>query len=90
MIIRNNLSMRYSLRTNLFSLLLLNVLGTAISIAQETSLAPAEVIARVNGQELTAGDLQLEFFSRQVSGDQTSRSQMELLQNLINRKFLLS
>lgn len=80
--------MRYSLQTILFSLLLLNVLGTSISIAQETSLAPAEVIARVNGQELTAGDLQLEFFSRQVSGDQTSRSQTELLQNLINRKLV--
>jgi len=66
------------------------LLGTVVHAQQETevkSVSPDEVIAVVNGKSLTAGQLQWQFYSQQLSGS-TAAQREQMLQQLIDRELM--
>ena len=70
----------------LFVLLLVSSSGTYVSANQ--NLSPETVVAKVNGQEIAAKALQLDFFLKQLSAANAPLSREQLIEQLIDRELM--
>lgn len=74
--------------TAILAMVVLNAQLRLFAQQDDSQSSASIVIATVNGKELTAAELKLSFFAKQLSGDNSQQSHQELIQTLIDRELV--